>query len=593
MAKDFTIRRSDGTEIKVAGYKFATPNPNVKKYAGKKYGDSELPAKVDLRQYMTRVENQGNTNSCVANAVAGAYEYLVKRYKGKDSYDVSRLFIYYNARKLQGWENKDEGSVIGDAIEGLKKWGACSEDTWPFDEGIVNKKPEKKAYEEAKSFLVEDVKLIPLTLHDWKHALAEGNPIIFGISLYESFDSHRRKGLVPMPSRKEASREDHGGHAMLCVGYSDADRTFIVRNSWGKSWGDKGYCYIPYDYLISEKFNDADSWIIKRLDNFPDGEQEGWGEEESVIEESNTEFSKMTDEEYTDMLDAMGPYHIEYRVALVLMRVMGINKSTTPAKLQELITSVDKLLTQLGINVNAEKLVMNSLNNVDNNDLLRESIGLLAKYLSQTILSQLSAGTLIAQLGLSQSTHDLIKYGLSELGGDSLITSAMDWLGNMFSDSVVKENKQLNTNSSSDNTDSSASSDETSENGDESSDEDATEEYDGEESEEEYEDDDGDDDDGDDDDGDDDDGDDDDGDDDDGDDDDGDDDDDGEDDEDDEGEEDDEEDDSDDDDDGDDDDDDDDGEDDDDGDDDGDDGEDDEKEEEKSSKNSSRKKSRW
>ncbi|MBK7996586.1 MAG: C1 family peptidase [Blastocatellia bacterium] len=155
-------------------------------------------------------------------------------------------------------------------------------------------------------FLVEDVKLVPLTLHDWKHALAEGNPIIFGISLYESFDSHRRKGLVPMPSRKEASREDHGGHAMLCVGYSDADRTFIVRNSWGRSWGDKGYCYIPYDYLISEKFNDADSWIIKRLDNFPDGDQEGWGEEESVIEESNTEFSKMTDEEYTDMLDAMG-----------------------------------------------------------------------------------------------------------------------------------------------------------------------------------------------------------------------------------------------------------------------------------------------
>jgi C1A family cysteine protease len=46
---------------------------------------------------------------------------------------------------------------------------------------------------------------------------------------------------------------------MLCVGYSDPDRVFIVRNSWGSDWGDKGYCYIPYDYLMSEKYNDGDS----------------------------------------------------------------------------------------------------------------------------------------------------------------------------------------------------------------------------------------------------------------------------------------------------------------------------------------------
>lgn len=237
---NFTITRSDGTEFKTVGYRYAAPNPGTTKYAAQKYGESELPAKVDLRQYMTKVENQRDTSSCVANAVAGAYEYLVKRYKGNDSYDVSRLFIYYNARKLQGWEDEDSGSLIADAIEGLKKWGACSEDTWPFDEDAVLEKPKKKAYEEAQNFLVEDVKLVPMTLHDWRHALAEGHPIVFGISLYESFDSHRRKGLVPIPSKKEVLREEHGGHAMLCVGYSDADRTFIVRNSWGKNGETKG-----------------------------------------------------------------------------------------------------------------------------------------------------------------------------------------------------------------------------------------------------------------------------------------------------------------------------------------------------------------
>ena len=441
---NFTITRSDGTQLKAAGYKFAAPKLGTKKYAASKYQDSELPAKVDLRPYMTTVENQGETSSCVANAVAGAYEYLVKRYKGHDSYDVSRLFIYYNARKLQDWENLDEGSVIADAIEGLKKWGACSEETWPFDENIVLEKPAKSAYEEAKSFLVEDVKLVPMELYAWKQALAEGNPIIFGISLYESFDSHRKKGLVPVPSKKEVSREEHGGHAMLCVGYSDADNTFIVRNSWGDEWGDRGYCYIPYDYLINEKFNDADSWIIKQLDNFPSGENsDTWGEEESVIEESESEISKMTNQEYTDMLDAMGKYAIEYRVALVLMRAFGINKSVSQEKLQELTSSVDKLLTQLNVAVNAEKLVMNCLNNVENDELIRESVGLLAKYLSQTILTQLSAGTLISQLGLSQSTQDMIKYGLTELGGNSLISQTVGWLGEMFSSSVVSQTPQV------------------------------------------------------------------------------------------------------------------------------------------------------
>jgi C1A family cysteine protease len=113
--------------------------------------------------------------------------------------------------------------------------------------------------------------------------LAEGYPIIFGIALFEGFDNCQKYGgVVPMPSPDEASRAAHGLHAMLCVGYSEADEMFIVRNSWGEEWGDKGYCYMPYQYVINEKFNLGDSWIIKRTDPIPDFE-DTWVNDKSQL----------------------------------------------------------------------------------------------------------------------------------------------------------------------------------------------------------------------------------------------------------------------------------------------------------------------
>jgi C1A family cysteine protease len=231
---------------------------------------------------MTKIENQGQIGSCVANAVAGAYEYLVKRHRG-ESYDVSRLFIYYNARSLSGIAHVDNGTHVRDAIESLKLHGACSERTYPYIHELVNQKPHEEAYQEAASFLVHSVDKIETRLETWKTRLAEGHPIIFALLLFDSFDNYNQNGLIPMPSSKDHKRNSHSAHAMLCVGYSEPDRVFIVRNSWGKNWGKDGYCYIPYDYLINQNYNLEDNWIIKRLDNFADNKDEYWSYNENSI----------------------------------------------------------------------------------------------------------------------------------------------------------------------------------------------------------------------------------------------------------------------------------------------------------------------
>jgi hypothetical protein len=192
--------------------------------------------------------------------MAGAYEYLAMRQLGTAG-DVSRLFIYYNARSLAGEIEEDAGATLRNCIQVLRKMGACSELTWPYHPERLFHRPHDQAYEEATQFLIDDAERIDVDLYAMKHCLAEGYPFAFGLQLFDSFMREGNKG-IPMPNPEQ--EESQGGHAMLCVGYSDKDRVFVVRNSWGANWGDKGYCYIPYDYMTNPEYCD-DCWTIRSV----------------------------------------------------------------------------------------------------------------------------------------------------------------------------------------------------------------------------------------------------------------------------------------------------------------------------------------
>jgi C1A family cysteine protease len=218
-----------------------------------------LPAQVDLRDQCPAVYDQGQLGSCTANAIGGAFEFDLLRQKAPD-FVPSRLFVYYNERVQENTVGSDAGAQIRDGIKSVAKLGVCAESEWPYDIGQFTVKPSAQCYTDALTHRVTSYQRVAQLPNQLKGCLAHGNPFVFGITVYESFESEQvaKTGEVPMPG---AGEQVLGGHAILAVGYDDSTQRFTVRNSWGTGWGIGGYFTIPYAYLIDRSLA-SDFWTL-------------------------------------------------------------------------------------------------------------------------------------------------------------------------------------------------------------------------------------------------------------------------------------------------------------------------------------------
>jgi len=225
------------------------------------YGAAQLARKVDLRPLCSRVENQARLNSCTANATVGAME-ILERKQGMEQVDLSRLFVYYNTRVLDGSVDKDVGSYISNAMRAVKAKGACLESIWQYALGAVFALPSDAAYADGMNRqAVEYARVVQGA--GVLQALNGGLPVVYGMMLRESFERTRGDGLVPVPAAGEPAT---GGHAMLIVGYDLDERTYLVRNSWGEGWGDGGYCRIPF-VMVDDSRMSWDFWVIYSMED--------------------------------------------------------------------------------------------------------------------------------------------------------------------------------------------------------------------------------------------------------------------------------------------------------------------------------------
>ena len=235
-----------------------------------------LPAKMDLRKQCPAVYDQGQIGSCTANAIAAAIEFDLLKQKAAD-FVPSRLFIYFNERNMEHTVATDSGAQIRDGVKSVNQLGVCPEPEWPYIATPADpntnvwppgakpaQQPTPNCYQDALKHQVVSYERVNPDLAQMKGCLAAGYPFVFGFTVYDAFESAAvaKTGVLNLPASTE---QVVGGHAVLAVGYDDAAQRFIVRNSWGAQWGQKGYFTIPYAYLITGNLAD-DFWTIRMVE---------------------------------------------------------------------------------------------------------------------------------------------------------------------------------------------------------------------------------------------------------------------------------------------------------------------------------------
>jgi C1A family cysteine protease len=223
-----------------------------------------LPAAADLRPQCPPVWDQGALGSAAAHAIAAAVQFERRRHDLADA-APSRLFLYYNQRLGVGTAESDSGAQLRCGIKSIAAVGHCFERDWSYDPRRFAHRPPGSCYKQAIRYrTVRYNRLLP-DLANLKGCLAQGRPFVFGFAVYPAFESGdmAKGGDLPMPGMGERVI---AGHAAMAVGYDDSRQRFIVRNSWGKDWGQEGYFTMPYAYLASPSLAD-DFWTMRLAPN--------------------------------------------------------------------------------------------------------------------------------------------------------------------------------------------------------------------------------------------------------------------------------------------------------------------------------------
>lgn len=206
----------------------------------------------------------------MAQAFAAAIEIRERIWLGKST-APSRLFMYYNSRRLHGMHRHDFGTHLRTCAKMMNRVGVPDEELWPFTTAsrVINRRPSFEAAMRAHPRMGGGFWRIfdrgAARSEAIKAAIANGHPVAFGTNVYKDFGENQGDEIVSLP----VLGKDNpllGGHAMLIMGYRivpNLGLLFEVRNSWGADWRGDGYAWFTAEYIeaaYSRDFQVVGGW---------------------------------------------------------------------------------------------------------------------------------------------------------------------------------------------------------------------------------------------------------------------------------------------------------------------------------------------
>jgi hypothetical protein len=334
------------------GYKKDHPDPrDLLRVARPETLAATLPPIVDLRAKVNLpVLDQGQSSACTSHALANAHLFAQFMNPGGTNELPSRLAIYYGERKLEGTTNQDCGAEIRDGIKFLAANGAVPERYWPFDLANILVEPPSTVealepqHKITKYERVGDLNGNIASVDPIRQALFEGDPVVIGITVFQSFESAEvaQTGIVPLPQVNEGTI---GGHAVLVVGYNDEKQTLLVLNSWSAEWGQQGYFELPYAYIAYA----SDAWTINVVLKAPPVPQPAEQAPQPVVSTTNKESTMSSI--WTDIENIFTTNKQQ-----VVSQIEALVNTNAPTLLPKLTPVIAEILTKAGVTLPADVL---------------------------------------------------------------------------------------------------------------------------------------------------------------------------------------------------------------------------------------------